>query len=152
MPRYEADPSKVTATFEVLEKGDYEFAFGEPKAFLRTGDKGDNYGVRYPVKVAEGPFTGKRQIVTCYIHTDDALAFSKQTLMAALGFDVNSEGEKAFNAKYAGSDWSIDTDTGACGDVWREVIGKHAVATADVGANPKDGTPTQQFKKWRKVS
>src|SRR5256885_4554624 len=100
MPRYEADPSKVTATLDVLEKGDYEFVIGEPRAFFgasKTEGKSDNYGVRYPVKVAEGAMKGKRQLINCYIHTEDSLAYSKQLLMAALGFPLNSEGEKAFN-------------------------------------------------------
>ncbi len=153
-PRYEHDPSNVSAVIAILDKGDYELMIGEPKAFFNTGKDGkpDNYGVRWPLTVAEGPEKGAKTFYNAFTHTDGANSFSKQFMMAALGFKATKEEEKRFNDKYRGSDWSIDTDTKAVGDVWREATGKRLIASVDVqiqteGANA--GSPQQKWVKFR---
>jgi hypothetical protein len=153
-PRYEHDPSKVSAVIAILDKGDYELIIGEPKAFFGAGKDGkaDNYGVRYPLTVAEGPEKGSKTFYSAFIHSDGALSFSKQFLMAALGFKPTKEDEKRFNEKYQGSDWSIDTDTKGVGDVWREATGKRLMATVDVGIQTEGanaGSPQQKWVKFR---
>lgn len=146
MPRYELDPTSVTAVIALLDKGDYELLVGEPKGFEKTSQEGKvSAGVRYPVTVAEGPETGARTFYTCYIHTEGAIAFAKQFLMTALGFALDRESEKRFDAKYRGSDWGVDPATGGVGDVWREVTGKRVVASVDLQMG-QDGVTQQQ--KW----
>src|SRR5688572_10613127 len=86
---FDFNPSDVTVGFKVFDKGSYELEIGEPKAFLGQGKDGraDNYGVRYMCKIADGPNKGQKYMVNCYMHTEESQAFSKQFLMAALGFN-----------------------------------------------------------------
>lgn len=145
-PRYDVDPTSVTAVIALLEKGDVELLIGEPKSFEKTNQEGKvSRGVRYRVTVAEGPETGASTFYTCYTHTEGAVAFAKQFLMTALGFTLDRESEKRFDAKYKGSDWGMDTDSGAVGDVWREVTGKRVIASVDLQLG-QDGVTQQQ--KW----
>ena len=152
MPRYDADPTSLTAVIAVLDKGEYELLIGEPKGFekpKKNAAPGDplTAGVRYPQTVAEGPEKGARTFYTCYIHTPDALAFAKQYVMTALGFHLTKEDEKRFNDQYRGSDWSVDPESGGVGDVWREVTGKRVIAVVDTTL-AEDGVTLQQ--KWIK--
>lgn len=159
MPQYEPDLSKIAATFELFSKGEYEFVLGEPKAFQGITKSGanagqENIGVRYGISLPEaqnGHKKGARSILNCFIHNDQSMGFSKQLLMAALGFPMNSRGEAQFDEQYRGADWSIDTTTGACGAVWREATGRHVLITADLGTNPTTGEPSNQFGKYRSV-
>lgn len=153
-PRYEPDFSKVTVSFELFSKGDYEFVIGEPTSFQGENRKGGlKVGVRYPIVLAEdtnGHKKGARQMFTCYIHSDGAMSFSKQWLMAALGFNRNEE--KKFDAEYASKDWSIDTESKAAGDVWREVNGKRVIISVDQQANPETGELGNTFSGFRPVT
>lgn len=151
MPRFEPDPSKVSATIDILDKDDYEFIIGTAKSFAAMNDNGSvkNHGVRYPIEVAEGTSKGKKQFQTCYQHTPGSEAFSKQFLMAAYGYDVTPAGEKEFDRDFAGKDWSYDTDSGSVGEVWRGIEGKRVIGSADIGTNKNTGDPMQQFKAWR---
>lgn len=152
MPIYNNDPSKVVAGFTVLPKDSYEFIVGEPKAFEKTGQKGVNYGVRFPLVVATGPMEGtKAQPHVCYEHTQDAEAFGKQFKMAALGFGKGREEEKRFDKEYGGKDWSFDTDSGGVGDAWREMVGKRVIGDYDIGINPNSGEEQQKVLGWRKL-
>lgn len=155
MPRFEPDPSKVSATIAILEKGDYEFSVGEPKAFAKKNPDGTiaNYGVRFPVTVMEGPRKGAKQFQACYQHTEGSEAFSKRFVMACLGYENTQEDEKRFDADYAGRDWSFDTDSGACGEVWRECANRRVIGTADVMPNKNNPNELmQQFTGWRVLS
>lgn len=149
MPRYENDPTKVAASIEVFPKDDYEFIIGEPKSFERTNAKGNqSYGVRFPVQVAEGDYAGKRTVFTTYQQSDGARQMEKRFLMAALGYGSKREDEKQFDIDFAGKDWGIDTDTGAVGDMYREVVGKRVVGSLDVRMGD-DGSEQQNFAGWR---
>src|SRR5512134_2744604 len=105
MPRYEPDLTKVAATFELFTKGQYEFVIGEPKCFqdiTKSGPRAGEtkIGIRFPIVLAEetaGHKKGARQMYTVYIHSEAAQAFGKQFVMAALGYERNSRGEKAFD-------------------------------------------------------
>lgn len=150
MPRYEPDMSKVDATIILLDKGEYEFEIGKPKAFERTNKKGvTSIGIRYPMVVTEGQYASKRTFYTCYTHTDGALSFAKQFVMAALGYSVTRSGEERFNKDYPHADWSHDTESGECGDMWLEAAGKHVVASVDLGVNPENDEPNQAWKRFR---
>lgn len=154
MPIYNNDPSKVVATFEVLPKDDYEMIVGEPKAFFKPGSDGkaDNYGVRFPVTVASGPMEGKKgQPVNCYQHTDGAQQYSKGFQMAAAGFGKGRAEEQRFDAEAAGKDWSFDTDSGQCGDAWREFTGKRVIAIYDIELNKDTGEQQQKVVGYRKL-
>lgn len=150
MPRYEGDPTRASATFEVFPKGDYEFTIGEPKAFERTNAQGKlTYGIRYTLTVQnEGPFKGKPFPQTLYKHVETAEGINKRFVMAALGYALTKPDEKRFDTDYAGKDWSFDTDTGACGDAWRELTGRRIVGSFDVKLG-NDQTEQQDVKGWR---
>lgn len=150
--RYEADLTNVVAGFAILEKGEYELAIGEPKSFERPNRAGVlTYGVRYPLVVAEGPEKGSKVMFTVYTHTPDGMSFGKPFVMAALGYKSGDRNvEKQFDAKFKGSDWGFDTESGATGDMWREVTGKRVMATVDVSLSKEDGiTQQQQWKGFR---
>ncbi len=155
-PRYEPDLTAVAATLEQFEKGDFEFGIGEPKSFQRTNDKGQlSVGVRYPLALSEesnGHKKGAKQMFSCYIHTDGGMTFSKRFIMAALGFKNTSQDERVFDEKYKGADWSIDPETGAVGDVWRQPAGRRITASLDVGVNPNTGEPSQQYTGFAPVA
>lgn len=148
MPRFENDPTKVTAGFIVYPADTYEFLIGEPKAFYRTNKKDEpSYGIRVKMTIAEGEFKGKPFMHTLYQQSEGAQSVSKQFLMAALGYGKGRTEEERFNNDYRGKDWGFDTDSGACGDMWREMTGKRiigqlAVKTAD------DGSEQQDTKAW----
>jgi hypothetical protein len=153
MPRYEPDPSKTSAAgFEIFPKDNYEFIVGEPKAFYRDGQKGPNWGVRVALTIAnEGPFKGKRYLKTLWYHTDGTAGMNKQFQMAVLGYENNKKGETAFNEAYpAGTDWSFDTDSGAVGDAWRELVGKRVQADLDIKLGDNDNEQ-QTEAGWRPV-
>ena len=151
MPRFNIDPSKVSATIEVFEKGDYEFAIiGEPKTFMRKNRKGDDsFGVRYQLEIkSDGPANGKKLLVSCYQQSEGAQSMTKQFFMAVLGYQRKASEEQRFNNDFAGADWSFDTDSGMVGDMWRTIIGKRVACSLDVGISDS-GEQQQVFKQWR---
>jgi len=155
-PRYEVDPTSVTAVIAILEKGEYELSVGEPKSFEKNDTTSNppksNRGVRYPLTVAEGPEAGARTFYTCYTHTEGAVSFMKQFLLAVLGYQATRDDEKRFDAKYRGSDWGMDPESGGVGDVWRELNGKRVVAVVDIGFAQDGITQQQKWVKFRPVS
>lgn len=155
MPVFNNDPSKVSAGFTVLPKDDYELIIGSPKAFFKTGQNGkaDNYGVRFPLTVASGPYQGKKSVpANLYEHTEDAQSFGKQFKMAALGYGKGREEEERFDKDQAGKDWSFDTDSGACGDAWNEMTGKRVVGSYDIQiATDGSGNEQQKVLGWNKL-
>jgi hypothetical protein len=154
--RYEPDLTKVQSSIPIFPKGTYEYSVGEPKAFGGTNRKGDpKLGVRYSVRCEEvhdgdQKFKGKRTIVSLYVHTEDAQGMAKRFILAALGYAVNEQGEKEFDAEYKGRDWSIDPETGAVGDVWREPTGKRVLSDCDIQAGD-EGAQFQAFS-WRPLN
>lgn len=153
-PRYEVDPTEVSAILTVFEKGEVELLIGEPKSFEKKNEDGSvkNAGIRYPVVAAEGPEKGSKSIYTVYIHTPDAVGFGKQFVMAALGYPLTKDGEKAFNAKYKGNDWSVTPETNAVGDMWREPTGKRIIAVVDTQMGQDGVTQQQKWVKFRSIS
>lgn len=150
MPRYNHDPSTVTASFIILPKDEYEFVVGKPKAFERTASKGhQSYGIRLPLTVAGGKDEGKRTVYTIYLHSDGAAAMGKRFQMAVDGYTVTPENEKEYDAKIAGKDWSYDTDTGEVGSAWKEYEGLHVGASVDVVMNHNEKTgKDEEQQEW----
>lgn len=150
MPEYNGDPTRVSANFEVFPKDDYEFVIGEPKSFEKVGEKGLNYGIRYTLTVAtEGPFKGKKFMQTLYMHSEGAQPINKRFILAGFGYDIKAE--KKFDQDFAGKDWGFNPPTGACGDAWRELVGKRVVASLDVKISDRDGSDQQDVKGWRPI-
>ena len=152
MPRFEFDPTKVSASIEIFEKNEYEFQVGEPKSFMRKNRKNeDSYGVRFPLTIMEGVHKGKRTVFSTYQQSEGAQAMTKQFLMAVLGYEKNRAGEDRFNEDVRGKDWSFDPETGAVGDIWREATGQRVYGSLDIAKNDETGDPMQQFKGWRPI-
>jgi hypothetical protein len=139
-PQYNPDPSQVSAFFHIFPKGDYLFDVGEGKPFEGTNAEGNaNAGVRYPLtcsRVIEGDAQAvkKKQMFTCYVHSDGAISFSKRFQMGCLGFNGDSEGEQKFNEEMAGADWRIDPDPTApyLGDAWKRIGNTSVIISCDV--------------------
>lgn len=149
MPRFEANPASVTTSLEVFPKDDYEFVIGEPKTFFRQNSKGgDSYGIRLPLTIGTGDYQNKRTLVSLYFQSEGAQSMAKQFQMAALGYGKGRTEEERFNKDWGGKDWSFDTDSGAVGDAWRELVGNRVVGTLDVTISDS-GDEQQQFKGWR---
>lgn len=156
MPAFTPNAAKASALNEIFPKDSYEFIIGQPKAFAREyTDKDGNVkplvGVGYNLRIAEGDHKDHRTYFQAFVHDDMSLAATKRFLMAALGFKIDSDGEKAFNEKYSDdSVYSFDTDSGAVGDIWREVTGKRVIGDLDIRTTEKG--QFQQFKTWRSIS
>lgn len=150
MPRYEHDPSTVTASITVLPKDDYEFKVGRPKAFERTAKAGhQSYGIRFPLTVQGGPQNGKKTMHTIYLHSDGAAQMAKRFQMAMAGYAVNEKNEKIYDAEIAGKDWSYDTSDGSVGAAWLEYEGKHIMCDVDVEQiTPEGKTEPQDSQIW----
>lgn len=155
MPRYEPDPSKVSATIVVLPKDRYEFIVGEPKAYERTTKKNSlqQYGVMFPLTVAEGPLKDKKIFFNGGQDNDIAQSVTKQFCMAAMGFSLNEQGEADFNHKYNHDDWSYNTDDKSVGEFWKKLKGKRVNCDVDITmADDGSGTQYQKFVKWHPLS
>lgn len=134
MPIFTPDPTKVSTGFQVFPKGRYEVELGEPKSFYSPGknNKADNHGVRFSGKMVEGTEKGKTIPITCYMHSDGSMSFSKQYQMSALGYNpADNLSQNKFNEEKGGLDWSYNPDTATCGDAWHEMKGKVIVLDLD---------------------
>lgn len=139
MPRYNHDPSLVSASLFVFPKDEYEFKIGRPRAFERTASKGhQSYGVRFPLTCTSGPHAGKKSVFSIYLHSEGAAGMGKRFQIAAAGYDVNDRNEKLFDAENAGKDWSYDTDNGDVGTGWLEYEGVSVVCDVDVQPQKDD--------------
>jgi len=168
MARYTADPTKDTAGFPVLPKGDYRLSIGEPKAFKGETKEGanagqENYGIGFLCTIVEGPVDldgnpspvehkAKKVYNRLYYHTQDSRNYSKGFILAGFGFSLREEDE--FNKKIAelreqnpddpALDWSFDPDTGECGEAWRALTSREIIASLSV---VKDKNEKEQ-QKW----
>lgn len=166
--RYEFDPTKDTAGFEVLPGGDYRLKIGEPKAFKGETKEGpnagnENYGVAFVLTVVPGPVDAegnespqehvtKKVYQRLFYHTQESRNFSKGFVLAVFGF--TSKEEKMFNDKLTeikekepdnpAVDWAFDSDTGECGQAWRGMVNAEIVATLGVKKGRKEGDSDQQ--------
>lgn len=157
MPRYEADPTLVSATLTILPKDDYEFKCGKPKAFEKQAKAGhQTYGFYLPLVVVNGPQNGKKTLARLYLHSEGAAMMTKRLQIAAYGLPVNEKNEKEFDAWAAGKDWSFDTSDGTMGAAWNELLdGKHICCDLDVAMvkNDKDEeVESQVWGSWRPVA
>ena len=156
MPRYTADPTKVSTALAIFPKGDVELKCGKPKAFERQAKAGhQSYGIRIPVECTSGPNQGKRSVVTLYMHSDGAQSMAKRFQMAMQGYTVTDANEKLFDAWAAGLDWSFDTETGEVGAAWAQYEGRSIIASVDVQMQTNDkgeSVEQQEWKSWLPVT
>lgn len=156
MARYTADPTKDTAGFPILPKGDYRLKFGEPKAFKGETKEGanagqENYGIAYLLTVVEGPVDSdggvspsehflKKIYHRMYYHTPESRNFSKNYILAAFGYTSNEEPQfndalnqmKEQDPENPQLDWSFDPDTGECGEAWKQLTNREIVGSLSV--------------------
>ena len=150
------DLTNVAATIKVFDKGIYEFSIGAAKPFKKaaSGDKAEQFGIRYPLKVeavhedGEPDQVGKGETVfTCYLHNEGGQGMSKQFVMAGYGYRVNDEGEEAFNeAVGSDADWAVNFEDGTVGTIWGELAGKRILAELDSKVNKAN--PDQKFQNF----
>ena len=159
-PVYNPDPSQVSAFFHIFSKGDYLFDVGEGKPFEGVNAEGKpNAGVRYPLTctrvLGDGDPTAlkKKQMFTCYVHSDGAVSFSKRFQMGCLGFNGDSEGEQAFNEEIQGEDWRIDPDPTApyLGSMWQKISNTSVIISCDVQMDD-DGKKQQKWGAFSPLS
>lgn len=158
-PTYNPDPSTVSAYFFLFSKGDYLFEVGEGKCFEGQNQKGDaNAGIRYPIicsDVLEGDSKGrgKKQMFTCYIHSDGAMSFSTMFMMACLGYESSGDGESKFNEEHQGADYRVDPNPEApyLGEMWASLKGTSLVIHASIALNP-DGVKQQKWNAFSPLS
>lgn len=158
-PQYNPDPTQVSAFFHLFGKGDYEFAVGEGKPFAGVNAKGEpNAGIRYPLKcseVIEGDDAGKgkRQMFTCYIHSEGAMSFSKRFVMACLGFAGNAQAEADFNEQFKGADWAVDPNPEAPskGEMWQRVDNTRLIISTSLGTD-QEGNPSQNWDVFHPIT
>lgn len=149
MPNYEPNLTDVQSTLEVFPKGEYEFKITSAKSFEKSKEDGSKtVGIRFPMEEAE---SGKKTIYTLYVHSEGAMGFAKRFVMAAYGYSVDSEGENKFNNDYRGADWSIDTENGTVGEIWKDLIGKRVVGVVDTKIGP-NGDQQQEWNGFRAIS
>lgn len=148
-PAYNYSPSKATATMEVWDTGTYEVIVGKPKAFqkLENGEV-KNFGVRFSIQDAESQ---KRNVVSFYLHNDASEGMTKRFQMAALGYGTGKAEEQRFNADMENEDWSLDFETGECGEAWRNIGGSRLIVDAEIQMNQNTGNQQNNFKNWRKL-
>lgn len=150
MPRFVSDPTKDTAGFPILPKGDYEVRIGEPKPFYGEGNNGVNHGVAYllTVEKADDPsLVGSKIYQRCYQHSQGAKDFCKSFIIAAAGYNANEE--RTFNEAANGADWSYDTDSGEVGEAWRLLSGKTVIVSLSIGKNKQTQADQQNIDGWR---
>lgn len=138
----------ATATILVLPKDSFEFKIGAPKLFSRQNQKGEQvYGLRYSLEItSEGPHTGKNIPVEQYFHSEKSFGMTKRFLMAALGYDMTSEGEEKFNQDHAETDFAVDTDEEYIAPIWKDIEGARIKADVDKSTyNGRDGNSFTWF-------
>lgn len=154
MPTFNFDPNKAQVSFDVLPKGEYEFTIGEPKPFFRQNSKGeDSYGIRFAMKCVTPGLESKRvQPYSCYMQSEGGQSFTKQFLMAALGYEKGPKEEQRFNEDMGGKDWSFDPESGSVGSAYSGAQGSRIIGIVDVSIDKDTGAEQQQWKGWRSIT
>lgn len=154
------DPSTVSATLEVLPKGEYEFKVQSAKPFLKQSgeDKHDSYGIRFNLVVTlakDDAFVGKKVIYSTYFQSEGAQAMAKQFMMACLAYGKTRSEEERFNREKGSLDWEFDPnpESQSLGEAWTsEIVGSRVIGMLDVQPNNNTGEAMQNFKGWRSIT
>lgn len=153
------DPNNVSATLEVLPKGEYEFEIRSKKSFLKQSgeDKHDSYGVRYNLTctlAGQGreDCVGKKVIFSTYMQSEGGQAMAKQFIMAALGYGKTRAEEERFNREQGAKDWTFDPNDGSVGEAYNQLDGARIIGGLDIQQNKNTEEPMQNFKNWRSIT
>ena len=154
------DPSSVSATLEVLAKGEYEFKVLTCKSFLKQSgeDRHDSYGMRYTLQVTlvgrtgDPNANGKKVIFSTYYQSEGGQSMAKQFLMACLGYGKTKAEEERFNREQLGKDWNFNPNDGTYGEGYNDIVGSRVIGSLDVQKNVNTDEPMQNFKGWRSIS
>lgn len=137
--------------------GEFTFKLGNAKLFKRDKEiDGANvvdaiYGVSYALTVIEADdpeAVGLTIPNQFYLHSEAALPMVKQFLMAANGYENDTDGEDLWNeSEYAADElWEVNLEEGSMGDGWKNLSGGTVSAKCDIKI--KDGRKNQQFS-WK---
>lgn len=163
-PAFNFDPTALQVALGAFTKGRYQFEVVSAKSYSRQKKDGAGnpiadsvvQGIYYGLKCVGAPegqesLVGQRQLLNAMVHNEGSLGFSKQFVMAALGYnsrDINSENE--FNKKFAGLSWSLDFATGGVGDMWSAPKGHVLSIECDIGVD-NQGAPQQKMTNYQPV-
>jgi hypothetical protein len=155
------DPTAVQVALGSFEKGRRTFEVTSVKGYSRTKKDASGapkfpeekvLGIYFGLKCIDPTHRDQRQIYNGMVHTEGSVGFTKQFLMAALGYnprDMNSEND--FNKTFAGIGWSIDFETGACGETWMKAKGRLVSLETDIQVDT-NGNPQQKFSNPQPVT
>ena len=153
MPQYQPDFSSVAAGFELLPEGIYEFKVGVGKTFEKNHPKsGLSHGVGFLLEVTEileggsSDALGKKAYFRCRCQDETAMSFSKQFVMAVLGYSLKDE--RTFNSERGDADWSYDTEDNSLGELWQELAGGTVQAAVSSHQDPDDPDREYQDFTW----
>lgn len=146
---FNPDLSQVSAGIAVFPKGVLQFQIEDPKPFKKNTDKGERFGIYYPLKVtqvredSDPKAVGKKSMFTCYMHNDGGMSMTKQFAMAVLGYGKKDEAK--FDEALAGTDAQIDFENKTCGEFWQALAGREVLAEVDETLGEDGETPFQKF-------
>ncbi|MCP4902596.1 MAG: hypothetical protein GY906_37000 [bacterium] len=166
--RFAPDMAEVTAGFYMLDVAEYIFEIGKPKCIFYTKEDGtDVAGARLPLKVLgrvanDGSLeeidgvTGKQTApMRLYVHTEGAFGFTKQLILAAMGYSIREE-KQANEEYFEGTDFSVDVNDddednieASLGASWAQLEGKKVRLTADKGINPASKEEQQEYRSYQ---
>ena len=157
MPRFSPNPNRVSSTFTTLPKDIYEFVVGEPKPYFQERANGTTtYGIRFPLTVQGGEYDGKLVTFNGEMYDQDnnetfGMPSTKRFAMACLGYPIDDEGEKRFNADTENEDWSFDPgqddpDSRYVGEFWLKLKGCGVRSQLDHNVSKTD--PTKIYHKF----
>ena len=146
MGRYNPNLADVSVGgITLLEKGDYEFAIGQPKVFKRTKQDGnESFGLGITLRTDDG----KIAYNTLYMHTEKCDGMNLEFVATAYGYNARDEKSLAeFKSKY-GEEYWVDFDEGTMGETFQGLAGKRIGAGVDVKHNNVMDKDDNTFK-WR---
>lgn len=150
--RYSGAPTGVSVGLSVLPEDTYEVILGEPKAFVRQTNAGEEeYGVRWPFTVAEQKGEVKKGTSGMFNakfsgdYGEIGIKQEKQMMMAC--DNVPFKDEEKWNEAHKDDDWAIDYDTGIVGQGRLQYKGKRINMHLGIQA-AKDGSGGQ-FQKFK---
>lgn len=146
---FKPDLTQVSAGIQVYAKGIYQLKVQDAKPFKKQTDKGERFGIRYPLLIEEvredgdAHAKGKKTMFTCYMHNDGGMSMTKQFAMAVLGYQKKEE--QKFDEALAGADADIDFEAGTCGEFWKDLSSKSVLSELDSKLGEDGETEFQQF-------
>lgn len=173
---FSPDFASVDASIPIYEKGRYRVQVTKKKPVIKevkdkkTGNIIEQAFMQYNLEM-KGQYDDKGQLVTegfdgrsvspfkCFIHTEGGWQFSKPFLMAASGFDVKKEEQKANAELFQTHNWMINGAAGSppenieVGEGWELPVNRLVDVTLQKKVSEVDGTvyENQDYGNWAPV-